>query len=288
MPLKSQRLIFAHQRPAYEELVSRAKMYFSSTWCDLPIVPRFHSLVAGPTGTGKSALVARLAEAIGGKLMRISAPNWMPLGANNRGTRETMLEIAKHIMGSDKSIIFVDEIDKIYHDSAWKSYVRNEIFDLLDGRIPAGLDLDEEDSPLTAVCLLETRIRHQTFIVAAGTFQSFFESASISKIGFSEQGEIQIPELDASEIAQRLPRELTNRFHSKLILLHQLREEDYQHLLRLAADSMPSWLQPFFSKAAQRQLPLALKTRKGCRFVEEVLLEALHDAKKIKEAICEP
>jgi SpoVK/Ycf46/Vps4 family AAA+-type ATPase len=286
-----EQLIFSHQRAAYEELLIRAAMYFSGKWRDLPITPRFHSLVAGPTGTGKTAIVIRLAEEVGAALVRVSAQSWMPLGAHNRGSRETMKEIAKHISTHEKSLIFVDEIDKLYHDSSWGTYLRGEIFDLLDGRLPAGLKIDDDeddDSPLTAQCLLKSKLHLQTFIVAAGTFQSFFEAASSSKIGFCDQTNISIPELDAGEIAHRLPRELTNRFHSKLVLLPQLREKDYEQLLKTAADSLPEWLQPAFRKTALRQLPLAVRARKGCRFVEEVLLEALRSAENPKEILCEP
>jgi Cdc6-like AAA superfamily ATPase len=54
--------IFAHQSAAFEKLLAGARTYFSGTWNGLPIRVRFHLLIIGPTGTGKTALASILAE----------------------------------------------------------------------------------------------------------------------------------------------------------------------------------------------------------------------------------
>ena len=288
--------LFPHQQLAFDDLLSRAKTYFSADWHDLSIRPRFHSLICGPTGTGKTAVAMQLASSLDANLYRVSINNWMPLGASNRGSRETVVDIARHIASSDKSVIFIDELDKIWHESSWKSYIKAELFDLLDGRWSDGLKVESDEDEPTSTCAFATnrekavatrKLRYRTFIAAAGTFQDFYELRTVSKIGFGESENPQREFLDPSEIAKRLPRELTNRFHSHLIALPPLKRADYHDLAETALANLPIWLHATFRIAAARQLETAVAAQKGCRYVEECLLEALQNAKKPQEVTCE-
>jgi hypothetical protein len=289
-------MIFPHQKSAFEELLSRARTYFAGDWRELPIKPRFHSLICGPTGTGKTAIATQLASTIGANLLRVSANSWMPCGANNRGTAETMTEIAQHVISGEKSIIFIDELDKIWHETSWISHIKGEIFDLLDGRWPMGLNFGDDDPdifvddddligihPVLSIgkrVLGTMKLRTRTFIVAAGTFQDFFEVRSIGQIGFGDRNSVLMEEIDAVEVAKRLPRELTNRFNSGLVLLPALHAEHYHILAEAAANVLPDWIREEFQHAVCRQIRKAIATQKGCRFVEECILEALKFARK--------
>lgn len=208
-----------------------------------------------------------------------------------------MTEIANHVLSNEKSIIFIDELDKIWHDTSWKSYIKAEIFDLLDGRWPTGLKIENEEhddddgAPDEANGVIAVKgakeedegtikLRLQTFIVAAGTFQDFFEIKSTGKIGFGDRQAALKEEIDAGEIAKQLPRELTNRFNSGLIVLPALHPEHYRILSEAVAKVLPEWILEEFRKAAGRQIEKAIATQKGCRFVEECILEALKFARK--------
>lgn len=119
--------IFSHQSAAYAELLLRAQTFFAGNWRNLPIKARWHSLILGPTGTGKSTLGTLLAEATGAALCRINIAGYMPSGAHNRAVAETISIIIDHIHRHSKSILFFEEIEKIWHDTSWNAYIRGEL-----------------------------------------------------------------------------------------------------------------------------------------------------------------
>jgi len=57
-------MLFAHQRSAYDTLLSRADVFFSGSWKCLGVKPRFQTLMVGPTGVGKSTIAVNLALAL--------------------------------------------------------------------------------------------------------------------------------------------------------------------------------------------------------------------------------
>lgn len=278
--------LFDHQSAAFAELLARAQAYFRGEWRSLLIGTRWHSLLVGPTGTGKTAIVSLLAKATGAALKRVSIPGFMPAGAHNRAVGETLPSLLKHIASNHKTILFLDEIDKIQHDSPWNSYIRGELFELLDGRWQTDLktsDGDDEDSvEAVAECterLTGEKLRTATFVVGAGTFQQFYdaENAEQKVIGFhsSDHEANETVGLNAAMIAERLPRELTNRFNSQLILLPTLAPRHYDALIRQTERSLPKHLLQAFRRAAEKRLPQAIAAKSGCRFVEDALVDAL-------------
>lgn len=280
--------VFSHQSTAYAELVSRAQTYFAGHWRGLPIRTRWHSLVVGPTGSGKSMLGTLLAEETGASLLRIAATGYMPSGAHNRAVAETISTVIEHVHQHSKSILFLDELDKLWHDTAWNSYIRGELFDLLDGRFPVGakssgegstLEVDDEGTlTLNQRNTLTEKLCSSTFVVAAGTFQEFYDARPGSvRIGFhgNIHGSTQSCGPTANFIADRLPRELLNRFNSSLLVLPQLEPTHYQLIAQEAEKSLPAWLASAFRHAAVRRMEQAITAKSGCRFVEEALVDAL-------------
>ena len=213
----------AHQIDALAEITARAHAYFAGDWLGLPIQPRWASLLVGPTGTGKTAVAAIAAEAVGASLLRVSTPNWMPAGALNRGTRETIGVISEHIARNNRTILFVDELDKLIDrggDNSWKTYIRGELFDLVDGRWPSGLTLPEldDDTPDPTIETLTKKLTDTVYILGAGTFQDWFDSANTRRsMGFGAEIAPGTDELSAEIIAEKLPRELANRLYSSVI-----------------------------------------------------------------------
>ncbi|MFN4804524.1 MAG: AAA family ATPase [Akkermansiaceae bacterium] len=270
-----------HQREALDEIISRARAYFRGNWRHLPILPRWATLIAGPTGSGKTTLAKMVAESVGATLIRYAAPNWMPSGAHNRGTKETMGVIAEHIWKNQRTILFLDEIDKIVDmtgDSSWKSYIRAEIFDLIDGRFSTGLNLPETeyDSPEITIEELTTKLQTSVFVLAAGTFQSWFDSpGSRRSMGFEADVNPAKDELTADIIAEKIPRELSNRFNSSLIRLPELNENEYHRIAREAENKIPEHMRRIFREEVERRINAAIAAKKGVRFLEEAMTSTL-------------
>jgi hypothetical protein len=283
--------VFAHQVPALDEIVARGRAYFRGEWRHPSlrrIKPRFASLVVGGTGVGKTALATIAGEALNATLVRISTPAWIPVGAHNRGATETLVMIAGHVTRNSRTLLVLDEIDKICAhgrgsgQDAWLAYIRGEIMDLTDCRWPEGLRItadDADEEPPDAKGLAErltTKLRNTVFILGIGTFQDFFDTIGTRRtMGFVTDDDEGLSELSAVTVAERLPRELANRFNSNLIRLPELRPADYQAIALEAADSLPGYIRAPFLAAAIRQIPGAIAAKKGVRFLEEAMLDTL-------------
>lgn len=283
--------IFSHQAAAYQELLLRAQTYFEGNWRDLPIKTRWASLVLGPTGAGKSALGMMLSADTAASLLRVNVSGWMPSGAHNRAVAETISTIIDHIHRHQKTILFLDEIEKIWHQTSWNSYIKGELFEILDGNLPTGakgigdggLDTDEEGTlTYSQTASVVEKLRSSTFILGAGTFQDFYEEQSSSaQIGFHPEHRHKSPTSGptADIIAKKLPRELLNRFDSSLLFLPPLEPHHYQLIAQQAEQSLPAWIQPAFRAAAAGRINQAIAARSGCRFIEEALSDALKHTK---------
>ena len=272
--------ILEHQRNAHDEIVTRARAYFRGDWRGLPVQPRWASLMVSSSGTGKTTVAAMAAKAVGASMLRVSAPNWMPTGAVNRGTRETISVIAEHVARHKRTLLVIDEADKLIDvagDSSWKLYIRGECYDLVDGRWPTGLNLPEtdDDKPDPTIETLTEKLRDTVFILAVGTFQSWFDDpASRRTMGFGASDPA-ADELTADIIAEKMPRELANRFNSTLIRIPELSPADYHRIAQEAENKLPLRMQAAFRAEVATRIQGAISAKKGVRFLEEAMMEVL-------------
>lgn len=270
-----------HQQVALDEIIARARAYYRGDWHALLIKPRWHSLLVAPTGTGKTAVATMAAETIGATLLRISAPGWMPCGATNRGVTETIKVIAEALAANDRTLLVIDEIDKISdNDNPWHGYIRGEIYELADGRWPTGLrgriDEDDADQPTAMTKVLTKKLQSTVFMLGIGTFQGWFDSALTCRtMGFGAEMNPETEEISAEIIAQKLPRELVNRFNSSLIRLSELRPTDYHRIAKQAEYSLPERLRERFRAEVDARIQSAINDKKGVRFLEECMMEVL-------------
>ena len=267
-----------YQRDAVAIITGRVRAFMAGHWRGLVIQPRWHSLMVGPSGTGKTAVAAMVAEAVGATMLRVSAPSWMPSGAHNRSTRETIAILAEHVARNDQTILVVDELDKISDtETPWLGYVRNELFDVMGGVWPTGLNLPEiEDAPDITIEVLTQKLRESMFVLAIGTFQSWFDDATARRtIGFGAAYNPEKDEITAEIVAQRLPRELANRFHSSIIRLPELTPADYHRIARDVETKLPERMRNMFRTEAAKRIPGAIAAKKGARFLEETMTEVL-------------
>lgn len=297
----------AHQKEALNEITARAKAFFAGHWRNLPIRPRWHSLVCGPTGVGKTAIAVQAAADVGASLLRISAPGWMPSGAHQRGTRESITVIADHVACNHRTILVIDEMDKLMDggsgtnssgspsggSDSWRSYIRGEIYDLTDGRWPSGLrPPDDDEFSEVSIEVLTEKLRESVFILGIGTFQAWYDQALCRSMGFAAELDPSSPMMTAEVVADRIPRELANRFNSDLIKLPDLRPVDYHRIAHEAERNLPSYLQELFRAEVKRRIQGAIDARKGVRFLEECIMQVLkqsHMAQRVEsESILSP
>jgi hypothetical protein len=255
------------------------RAFYAAEWQELPVQPRWATLITGPSGSGKTAVAALAAEAVGASLCRVSSPNWKPVGSNSRGTRETISVIAEHVARNDKTILCIDEICKllITNDSGWQGYIRGECFEILDGRWPTGMkDNDGDDMTATDLDALTTKLRDTVFVLGIGTFQDWHDGAgSRRSMGFGAEIAPENDELTADIIAEKLPRELANRFNSTLIRLPELNPADYHRIAREVESQLPLRMQEAFRAEVARRIPGAIASKKGVRFLEEAMMAVL-------------
>ena len=185
------------QREAHDEIVRRARAYFGTAWQQLPVLPKWASLIAGPTGSGKTTIVSMAAETLSREetgtvsTLVLCSPSWIPMGAHNRGARETLGVIASHIARHDKTILVLDELDKLISGpggvtgtsggggDSWQSYVRAELYTaVLDCRWPPGFNpLEMDDGTEIKIEELERKMKNTVFVIGIGTFQQWFDGA---------------------------------------------------------------------------------------------------------------
>lgn len=245
------------------------------------------------------------AEAVGATMLRVATPNWMPSGASGRGTRETISIISEHVASHDRTILVLDELDKIVAGpggsgdggTPWQSYIRAEAYDLLDSRWPAGLCLpstdDDDPDPDPDIDSLTRKLRDTVFIVGIGTFQGWFDDDKGRRsVGFGPEMSPENDELSAEIVAEKMPRELANRFNGGLIRLPELRASDYHRIAEEVENQLPERMRETFRGEVARLLPEAIAAKKGVRFLEEcmlgMLLQLPPEPEKIAAEIVKP
>lgn len=235
-------------------------------------------LLLGRTGCGKTYLATALARELQVPLLSLSTSDWILLGGVNRGSTATwpaIFEFLERSMQARGAILYIDELDKCYHDTHWNAFLRSEIFSLCDTRIPLGLN-DLDGAPISQSRLLKVAeyLRDKTLILAGAAFQHLWDQKSRSTMGFlPTHPDAGLPELP--ELAKTLPRELINRFSSEIFVLPELQKGDYQEMVKTMADTIPDIWRSRFLELGLARVDQAVSHQKGVRYVEEILLAAI-------------
>ena len=292
--------VLEHQIEAHAEIVRRARAYFRGDWRGLPVEPRWASLLIGPTGTGKTAVSKMAADSLASEIsgeisgeasvttLIIATPTWIPVGANNRGAKETLAVIAQHVARNARTILVLDELDKITSgpggangfgnaSDTWQIYIRAELYSaVLDARWPAGIALPDmdDDAPVT-IEELTRKLRDNVFVLGIGTFQDWYDSSNTRRtMGFGAS-ESAADELTADIVAQKMHRELANRFNSSLIRIPELRAGDYLRIALEVENKLPERMRDAFRAEVSKRIETAISAKKGVRFVEEAVMATL-------------
>ena len=250
-------MIFPFQRPAFDSLILTAKAAKLSTFFKLPARPRFHRLIVGPTGSGKTHLAQALASKMGWPCIKINASSWIVLGARETPTWQTLQGWASSFEDEaiPNTVIVLDELDKIWGMDQWTRNCRSEIFDLMDGQAPAQIITKELEAVLG-----------KALIVGCGAFQDAYETPPT--VGFNPKSQ---EPASLGDLARHLPREILNRFQNEVLILPNLKERDYYDMMHTAARGLPELVAEEFKRHAAIALKKAVEDKTAARFVETVL-----------------
>jgi len=276
-PLGNPGLIYPHQQDVFESLRASAHAFGKENWWALPVIPRWHVLLIGATGTGKSHLVHALGKSLNWPVYSVFATRWVIAGGRGK---ETWTEIAKWLSKQEgKCIIFIDEIEKVHGDDTWSRHLLTEFLQILDRNLPREIDIDDSDSEQSKPGLwakAKKVLMCDTLILAAGAFQSLWDHRP-KALGFGEQSAVRNTP-SQQELKSVLPAELINRF-GKILHLPPLSEKDYVAMIRRTATALPGEIRDKFIKSAEKHLAVAIRDGLGARFIEECVTTALlHDA----------
>jgi len=266
-------LIFPHQREVFRQLITTAKAFSKENWFGLPVIPRWHVLLIGSTGTGKSHLARALATQMGWGLYTAWSTRWIIAGGRGK---ETWGEIAQWLAAQPgKCIIFLDEAEKITGDDTWSRHLRVEIQQIFDRDLPPELTIDDSNSHESSQSLwakAQMNLRCNTLLIGAGAFQNLWDHRPKS-LGFGgDSPSKNIP--TQQELKTVLPPELVNRF-GQILALPPLGKQDYAEMARRTAAALPAEIRGKFIRQAEKHLTAAIENGRGARFVEECITAAL-------------
>lgn len=271
--------ILPFQKRIFERLCAYAR---ASLYVDRKSITalklRANFMLLGPTGTGKTFLAQAVAKEMNVPFLAVSVSDWIILGGSSRGSSVTWPNIVKFIReskGKTGAIIFIDELDKCHHDSNWNSFLRSEIFSLIDSRVPLGVrDSDDDDLPKSSIQEVEGFLTHKTMIIGGAAFQGIWEEQSAPRMGFNPDSP-QTHSTELSDLARFLPRELVNRFSSEIFVLPRLARTDYKHMIDSFAENLTDIWRKRFLELGHEGLDLAVRHQKGVRYAEEILMAAI-------------
>jgi len=256
------------QQTAMEKLLQISTTFFDRHWyipAAVSLRPRFDSLVAGPSGSGKSELVRIVSRVIGVPVLRLSYAEWIVAGAKE--TPHTMERVHSFLTANERGIIQVDELDKFRSASTsdWSLAVLLELFHLLDRSLHQPLRQIEWTDDL------RDRLAKSFLIIGTGTWQAIWTDFERPALGFRAGGPMGASTIQR-EISKRgiIPTELLRRFRSQLILLPPPDESDY----RRAAEKF-GLVELATQVGAQLDYTSALEQGLGGRWLEETFADLL-------------
>lgn len=278
-------LILPHQQKAFDRLTAMARAVIHTDLSGWPLSVRPNVFITGSSGSGKSFLARAVASSMNLAFTSVSASEWILLGCTTRGSSATWPSLCQFLLRNftrDGCIIFLDEIDKFRLSGnggtggEWSRFALTEIYSLLDLRMPENLvDADGNQILDLSRKKAEGILRTKTLIIGAGAFQTLWDERNRRTIGFETNSPEDFENPNLNKLAEIVPRELINRFHSDLVILEPLVESDYHGMLEAIVPKLPEFWQSRFRTQAIPRIPEAVRLCQGPRFFEELLLHVI-------------
>jgi SpoVK/Ycf46/Vps4 family AAA+-type ATPase len=256
-------MIYDYQKEAYQKLFRTAIAHKIAMGKELPVYPRFHKLVIGPSGSGKTHLVKRVAEVLNWRVLTLNMAGWVVLGARESPTWHTVGEWLSESHPDEPQMIILDEIDKVWGQDSWTRYLRAEVYSLVDGLVPP-----QVIPPNIGGNTFKDAIK-QTLIFGCGAFQDAFEVKPSA--GFVST--LDVP-ATSNDLSKHLARELVNRFDSEIVILPDLKHDDYRRMVDEAIPKIPEDIGEIIKRIAPKLIDQAVENKSGARFMESLLSSA--------------
>lgn len=206
------------QTTVLEELEAIGRVFFHGRGSDWLLQPRWATLVAGPTGIGKSHLIHLVAKRLRVETLRFGTTNWLPAGS--RAEPQALKVVLEAVRRGQPFLLHLEEVDKFVGKSpdSWTSAHLSELLMLLDGSV--GAPWTEAD---------RERFRSGVLVVASGAFQEIYDAGGGGVIGFGAAAKGKCDAARRIRLARKLPTELMARFGQTLVL-DPLDADEFQRL----------------------------------------------------------
>ena len=281
------------QREILETIRPILRLATSSVRGKLNLATRTHTLIAGPSGSGKSYIARALSKETRLPLWESNVSSWIVLGS--RAGKSSLADLVDWIHTHPKGIIFLDELDKPFPNSNsgnmsvsqisssdWINAIRMEIHDILDARIPAAsIQVDEssfsgiyyESFNHTEVQALvkadvERKLRTSFLVLGAGTWQHVWRKKG-NAIGFVDSVE-DVVFIDHHKLANSINPEILLRFRNKVMFIRPMTQGDFYTVLRDQLTLIPTEYRHRFKEMVHIAIPKALEYGLGMRVFEEI------------------
>ena len=272
---------------------------------DLPVRLRTHSLIVGPSGSGKShlgrSLGASLTDCFGKRLPDVSVlvvnvSSWVVLSARNEPWTYSSICQWLDSLQDDGGILVLDEICAL--DNAtdpWIGHVRQEVQQLLDGIIPLAARMPSlppkdgwettSDAPSEWVQreTLARRLRDRVFLLACGAWQHAWRS-NFRQIGYGS-GPSALEPPSREQILTAIEPELRQRFRNEIGWLPPMTIADYLSVsAKIASQISDQRIRTAWNRLAGPAIDEAVAGGLGMRVFEELMLAALLDTQVLEHS----
>jgi energy-coupling factor transporter ATP-binding protein EcfA2 len=293
---KTLTILSPQQQQVFNQLIPIARLATSGRMANLPFKTRAHSLIIGPSGSGKSHIARAMGAELDLPTLVICVSSWVVLSARNEPwTLSLICEWLNGLCGG--GILVLDEVDKLggslfsgSGNGEWSRMILTELLDLLDGIIPLATRLPElpEEcwSPKPGNTLRETLSRvlsQRVFIVACGAWQHAWRENG-RHLGFGPDAAPASQHPNCEQILRSMEPEFRQRFRSEVCWLSPMAYTDYLEISeRVASELQEPALLRSWKKLALPMIDNAAAAGHGMRVFEEIMLAALLDSQE-----CEP
>ena len=204
-----------------------------------------HLLICGPTGTGKTETIRRIADNYDKAIAIVNATSYSETGYVGESV-EDMLAALYYTADGDldtaqKGILVIDEIDKLAEDGGKRSHVsrlgvQRSLLKILEGNI---MNVNIIKGKVVTVIPFDTS---RLTVIGLGAFAGIIKQDKKIALGFNSVSSNNKEDVDYSKITSKdfvdygmLP-ELMGRFTSR-VYMHTLKKEDLRNILLFSNES---------------------------------------------------